>query len=118
MEAELSNLENYTPTPADGAVVAWPVEVTQPDREGGDPWIEFTVMAQVLRETEEGRAAREAREAEAQREEEETRLRDEEEARLRQKVIHEEGTVGDGVDGSAGRESEVPASETTGKDEL
>ena len=117
MEAELSNLENYTATPADGVVVAWPVEVTQPDREGGDPRIEFTVMAQILRETEEGKATREAKEAREAREEEEKKLRDEEEARLREEAMEEEKTSSDSVDGSAGRESEGTADATT-KDEL
>lgn len=112
MAAELSTLENYTPTPSDGAVVAWPVEVMQPDREGRDPGIDFRIMAQVLRETEEGRAAREAKEAE------EKRLKEEEEARPREEAMYNEEKSGDGADGSAGRESEATADDTGEKDEL
>lgn len=80
-------------------------------------------MAQVLRETEEGRAARVAREAERLREEEEERarqaerLREEEEERAREEPLAEGDMSVDGV-GASGQKSEATASETAGKDEL
>ena len=89
--AELSNLENYVDAPADGKVVAWPTSRTEPDRAGGNPGIEFTVTAQVLRETEEGREARLKREEDARlREEEEAKLKAEEEEEAKLKAEEEE----------------------------
>ncbi|CAI4213445.1 unnamed protein product [Parascedosporium putredinis] len=112
---ELLNLENYQAWPEDKKIVAWPVEHTWPDDESGNREIEFTVKAQILHETEEGRVARLQREKEA----EEERIRQEEEAkRLAEeeaqkaaeeaaKEAEEEGTNEEAVTS----ESEAPAVE-------
>lgn len=109
------NLENYVDAPEDGKVVAWPTERTDPDIEGGDPEIEFTVKAQVLRETEEGREARLKREEE-KRVREEERKREEEEARLREEEEARSGADGDAEPGQEegnklGGEEATPAEE-------
>ncbi len=48
----LADLSSYKPSAQDGGVVAWPVEHTTPDRRHDRREIRFTIMAQVLRETE------------------------------------------------------------------
>lgn len=106
------DLTNYADKPEDGKVVAWPVERTEPDFEAGDPGIEFTVTAQVLRETEEGREARLKREEE-KRVEEEERRKEEEEARLREE---EEASSEDGEAASGEGEEAQPEGEEAGSE--
>ena len=128
--AELLSLENYVDKPVDGKVVAWPTDRTDPDREGEKPDIEFTIQAQVLRETEEGREARLKREEE-ERQKEEERLREEEEARLREaeedRSKEEDAKQGEGGETARGEESPETTAEAaeesvtgsdTAKDEL
>ncbi|SPO07356.1 uncharacterized protein DNG_10050 [Cephalotrichum gorgonifer] len=104
-EAELLDLENYGGTPEDQKVVAWPVERTDPDWNNGGVDIEFTIKAQVLSETEEGRAERVKREEEAKaREEEEAREREEEEARLREEEEQEQARIREEEQAGAGEE--------------
>ncbi|KAL0930172.1 uncharacterized protein CTRU02_214992 [Colletotrichum truncatum] len=48
-QATLTNLENYSPTAKDAAVVAWPISHTRPNIEEKKRDIEFTIKAQVLK---------------------------------------------------------------------
>lgn len=98
-------------------MVAWPTERTEPVR-GGDLGIEFTVRAQVLRETEGGRLARERGEARVKAEGD---ARLEEEARLK----GEEAKAGEEDDAKLGGQgtteeasAETLVSAETEKDEL
>lgn len=45
----LRDLAKYTPTPADSAVVAYPVQKTKAKRSLGERTMEFTIKAQVLK---------------------------------------------------------------------
>lgn len=45
----LRDLAKYTPTPADGAVVAYPVQKARAKRSLGERTMDFTIKAQVLK---------------------------------------------------------------------
>jgi hypothetical protein len=45
---QLLDLRRYNDTPADGGVISWPMEHTQPDLQKGSRDITFTILAQGL----------------------------------------------------------------------
>ncbi|PKS10989.1 hypothetical protein jhhlp_002748 [Lomentospora prolificans] len=122
-QAELLNLENYQPYPEDNKIVAWPIEHTWPDDENGDRSMEFTIKAQILRETEEGRSARLQREKEAEeellrQEEEAKKLAEEEAAKAAEESeTVEPETATEQSEAQEATEDEAPAAEKPTKDE-
>jgi len=104
-------LENYGPWPVDDKVIAWPVSRTSPEPEG-KPSVQFTIKAQLLHETEEGRQARLQRE----KEEEEERLRLEKEQDEARKKQEEEEKAGMGAGEEAPGSDETPAKAASGSD--
>ncbi len=64
-KAKLLDLDAYEIQPEDGAVVAWPIEHTTPDRRRDKRDIRITIKAQLLKKSSGGTAnlAEEARES-------------------------------------------------------
>lgn len=53
----LTNLSNYSVEPADGKVVAWPIEHTRPNLKKADRTIQITIKAQALKAKAEAEAS-------------------------------------------------------------
>lgn len=115
LPADLLDLSKYKASPVDKGVVAWPIERSTPNLAEKQTSIEFKIKAQVLRETEEGRVARLAREKEAA-EEEERRKQEEEEARLKEEA--EASAESQKASEATVEEKQAEATPSTEKDEL